>query len=118
MCIRDSAGGDFIKTSTGKISPAATLPVTLIMLEAVRDWREATGQQLGVKPAGGIRTSKDAIKFLVAVNEVAGPDWLDNHWFRFGASSLLGDLILQRQRLAIGAYSGADYVPDDSPGIY
>ncbi len=112
------AGGDFIKTSTGKISPAATLPVTLIMLEAVRDWREATGQQLGVKPAGGIRTSKDAIKFLVAVNEVAGPDWLDNHWFRFGASSLLGDLILQRQRLAIGAYSGADYVPDDSPGIY
>ncbi len=112
------AGGDFIKTSTGKISPAATLPVTLVMLEAVRDWREATGEQRGVKPAGGIRTSKDAIKFLVAVNEVAGPDWLDNHWFRFGASSLLGDLILQRQRMRIGAYSGADYVPDDSPSLY
>ena len=112
------AGGDFIKTSTGKISPAATLPVTLIMLEAVRGWREVTGQQLGVKPAGGIRTSKDAIKFLVAVNEVAGPEWLDNHWFRFGASSLLNDLILQRQRLAIGAYSGSDYVPDDAPSLY
>ena len=86
------AGGDFIKTSTGKVSPAATLPVTLIMLEAVRDWRETTGEMVGVKPAGGIRTSKDAIKFLVSVNEVAGEEWLDNHWFRFGASSLLNDL--------------------------
>src|SRR5882672_1069436 len=70
------AGGDFIKTSTGKVSPAATLPVTLVMLEAVRDFREQTGQMIGVKPAGGIRTSKDAIKYLVMVNEVAGPDWL------------------------------------------
>ena len=112
------AGGDFIKTSTGKISPAATLPVTLVMLEAVRDWREQTGEMVGVKPAGGIRTSKEAIKFLVAVGEVAGEDWLDNHWFRFGASSLLGDLILQRQRMRIGAYSGADYVADDSPSGY
>jgi deoxyribose-phosphate aldolase len=112
------AGGDFIKTSTGKISPAATLPVTLVMLEAVRDWRETTGEMVGVKPAGGIRTSKDAIKFLVSVHEVAGEAWLDNHWFRFGASSLLNDLILQRQRMRTGAYSGGDYVADDSPSLY
>lgn len=112
------AGGDFIKTSTGKISPAATLPVTLVMLEAVRDWRDATGEQVGVKPAGGIRTSKDAIKFLVAVNEVAGEDWLSNEWFRFGASSLLNDLVLQRQKMTTGAYSGADYVADDAPSGY
>ncbi len=112
------AGGDFIKTSTGKVSPAATLPVTLIMLEAVRDWRDLTGEMVGVKPAGGIRTSKDALKFLVTVSEIAGDDWLDPHWFRFGASSLLNDLILQRQRMAIGAYSGADYVTDDSPSLY
>ena len=112
------AGGDFIKTSTGKISPAATLPVTLVMLEAVRDWRETTGEMVGVKPAGGIRTSKEAIKFLVTVNEIAGEDWLDNHWFRFGASSLLNDLLLQRQKMATGAYSGGDYVADDSPGLY
>ena len=111
-------GGDFIKTSTGKVSPAATLPVTLIMLEAVRDWQETTGEMVGVKPAGGIRTSKDAIKFLVSVNEVAGEAWLDNHWFRFGASSLLNDLILQRQRMRTGAYSGGDYVADDSPSLY
>jgi deoxyribose-phosphate aldolase len=107
------AGGDFIKTSTGKVSPAATLPVTLIMLEAVRDWRELTGVQVGVKPAGGIRTSKDAIKYLVMVNEIAGEDWLSPDWFRFGASSLLNDLILQRQKLSTGAYSGADYVTID-----
>jgi deoxyribose-phosphate aldolase len=111
-------GGDFIKTSTGKVSPAATLPVTLVMLEAVRDWRETTGAMVGVKPAGGIRTSKDAIKFLVSVREVAGEEWLDNHWFRFGASSLLNDLVLQRQRMATGAYSGGDYVADDSPSLY
>lgn len=112
------AGADFIKTSTGKISPAATLPVTVVMLEAVRDWRERTGEMVGVKPAGGIRTSKDAIRYLVAVNEVAGPDWLDSHWFRFGASSLMNDLLLQRQRMTIGAYSGPDYVTDDSPSVY
>jgi deoxyribose-phosphate aldolase len=112
------AGADFIKTSTGKVSPAATLPVTLVMLEAVRDWRDLTGEMVGVKPAGGIRTSKDALKFLVTVNEVAGEDWLDPHWFRFGASSLLNDLLLQRQRIARGAYSGADYVTDDSPSLY
>ena len=112
------AGGDFIKTSTGKVSPAATLPVTLVMLEAVRDWRDTTGDMVGVKPAGGIRTSKDAVRFLVTVNEVAGEEWLDNHWFRFGASSLLNDLLLQRQRLRTGAYSGADYIADDSPSLY
>jgi deoxyribose-phosphate aldolase len=109
------AGGDFIKTSTGKVQPAATLPVTLIMLEAVRDWRELTGSMVGVKPAGGIKTSKDALKFLVTVNEVAGEDWLSNEWFRFGASSLLNDLLLQRQRMTTGAYSGGSYIADDSP---
>ncbi|MFC7594638.1 deoxyribose-phosphate aldolase [Terrabacter sp. GCM10028922] len=107
------AGGDFIKTSTGKVTPAATLPVTLIMLEAVRDWQELTGIQVGVKPAGGIKTTKDAIKYLVMVSEIAGDDWMTPEWFRFGASSLLNDLLLQRQKLATGAYSGADYVTID-----
>jgi deoxyribose-phosphate aldolase len=107
------AGGDFIKTSTGKVQPAATLPVTLVMLEAVRDWRDLTGVQVGVKPAGGIRTTKDAIKYLVMVSEIAGEDWLTPDWFRFGASGLLNDLLLQRQKLATGAYSGADYVTID-----
>jgi len=107
------AGGDFIKTSTGKVSPAATLPVTMIMLEAVRDWRDLTGTMIGVKPAGGIRTTKDAMRHLVMVNEIAGEDWIDPDWFRFGASSLLNDLLLQRQKLATGAYSGADYVTID-----
>lgn len=103
------AGTDFIKTSTGKVQPAATLPVTLVMLEAVRDFREATGVQIGVKPAGGIRTAKDAIKYLVMVNEVAGPDWLTPTWFRFGASTLLNELLMQRTKLATGRYSGPDY---------
>ena len=103
------AGGHFIKTSTGKVQPAATLPVTLVMLEAVRDFREATGQMVGVKPAGGIRTSKDAIKYLVMVNEVAGGDWLDPDWFRFGASTLLNDLLMQRTKMKTGRYSGPDY---------
>ncbi|WP_200941850.1 deoxyribose-phosphate aldolase [Angustibacter sp. Root456] len=107
------AGGDFIKTSTGKVSPAATLPVTLLMLEAVRDFRLAGGRQVGVKPAGGIRTSKDALKYLVTVSETAGDDWLDPDWFRFGASSLLNDLLLQRQKLSTGRYSGPDYVTLD-----
>jgi deoxyribose-phosphate aldolase len=107
------AGGHFIKTSTGKVQPAATLPVTLVMLEAVRDFREATGTQVGVKPAGGIRTAKDAIKYLVTVNEVAGPDWLDAAWFRFGASTLLNDLLMQRMKLTTGRYSGSDYVTVD-----
>jgi deoxyribose-phosphate aldolase len=107
------AGADFIKTSTGKVQPAATLPVTLVMLEAVRDYRLKTGRQVGVKPAGGIRSSKDAIRYLVVVNEVAGEDWLDPAWFRFGASSLLNDLLLQRQKMLTGRYSGPDYVTLD-----
>jgi deoxyribose-phosphate aldolase len=103
------AGADFVKTSTGKVSPAATLPVTLVMLEAVRDFRDTTGRQVGVKPAGGIRTAKDAIRYLVLVNETVGPDWLDPHWFRLGASSLLNDLLMQRQKMATGRYAGPDY---------
>ena len=107
------AGGDFIKTSTGKVSPAATLPVTLIMLEAVRDHHAATGRHVGVKPAGGIRTTKDAIRNLVLVNEVAGPDWLTPDLFRIGASSLLNDLLMQRTRLSTGTYPGPDYYTQD-----
>jgi deoxyribose-phosphate aldolase len=103
------AGGDFIKTSTGKVQPAATLPVTLVMLEAVRDFRDTTGRQVGVKPAGGIRTSKDAIRYLVLVNETAGADWLSPDWFRFGASTLLNDLLMQRTKMRTGHYSGPDY---------
>ncbi len=107
------AGADFIKTSTGKVSPAATMPVTLILLEAVRDWYRQTGQRVGVKPAGGIRTSKDAIRYLVMVNETCGPEWLTPDLFRFGASALLNDLLQQRQRMATGHYSGPDYVTID-----
>jgi deoxyribose-phosphate aldolase len=107
------AGGDFIKTSTGKVAPAATLPVTLSMLEVVRDWHLLTGEKIGVKPAGGIRTSKDAIKYLVTVAETVGEEWLQPHLFRFGASSLLNDVLLQRQKLSSGHYSGADYVTID-----
>jgi deoxyribose-phosphate aldolase len=103
------AGADFIKTSTGKVQPAATLPVTMIMLEAVRDFRDTHGRMVGVKPAGGIRTSKDAIRYLVLVNETAGEDWLDPAWFRLGASSLLNDLLMQRAKMATGRYSGPDY---------
>ena len=103
------AGADFIKTSTGKVSPAATPPVTMILLEAVRDFRDATGRQVGVKPAGGIRTSKDAIKNLVLVNETAGEDWLSPDWFRLGASSLLNDLLMQRAKSVTGRYAGPDY---------
>jgi deoxyribose-phosphate aldolase len=107
------AGGDFIKTSTGKVSPAATLPVTLLMLQVVRDWHRLTGERIGVKPAGGIRSSKDAIKYLVTVAETAGEEWLDPHLFRFGASSLLNDVLLQRQKITTGHYSGPDYVTVD-----
>ncbi|SDJ76589.1 deoxyribose-phosphate aldolase [Lentzea albidocapillata subsp. violacea] len=107
------AGGDFIKTSTGKVQPAATLPVTHVMLQAVRDWKDQTGELRGVKPAGGIRTTKDAIKYLVAVHEVAGPEWLDPNLFRFGASTLLNDLLMQRRTQLDGHYSGPDYVTVD-----
>ncbi|SEN35359.1 deoxyribose-phosphate aldolase [Cryobacterium sp. TMT1-3] len=107
------AGADFIKTSTGKVAPAATLPVTLSMLEVVRDWHRLTGVRIGVKPAGGIRTSKDAIKYLVTVAETVGEEWLVPHLFRFGASSLLNDVLLQRQKMTTGHYSGPDYVTID-----
>ncbi|HEU5005615.1 MAG TPA: deoxyribose-phosphate aldolase [Jatrophihabitantaceae bacterium] len=115
------AGGDFIKTSTGKVNPAARPPVALVMLEAVRDFaaatsgmgRAATGELRGVKLAGGIRTSKDAVRYLVMVNEVAGDEWLTPKLFRFGASSLLNDLLQQRHKLATGAYDGPDYVTVD-----
>ncbi|SCK14934.1 deoxyribose-phosphate aldolase [Streptomyces sp. WMMB 714] len=107
------AGADFIKTSTGKVAVNATLPNTLLMLEAVRDFRAATGTQIGVKPAGGIRNAKDALRYLVVVNETVGPDWLSPDWFRFGASSLLNDLLMQRQKLNTGRYSGPDYVTVD-----
>ena len=103
------AGGDFIKTSTGKVSPAATLPVTLVMLEAVRDFRVQTGRQVGVKAAGGIRSAKDAVRYLVMVNETCGDEWLSPDWFRFGASSLLNDLLMQRQKMETGRYAGPDY---------
>lgn len=107
------AGGDFIKTSTGKVAPAATPPVVMIMLEAVRDFRELTGFQVGVKPAGGIRNTKDAIKQLVLVNEITGPDWLTNRYFRIGASALLNDLLMQRMKLSDGFYSSQNYVTID-----
>jgi len=107
------AGADFIKTSTGKVAVNATPANTLLMLEAVRDFRATVGVQVGVKPAGGIRTTKDAIKYLVMVNETAGDDWLSPDWFRFGASSLLNDLLMQRQKLRTGRYSGPDYVTVD-----
>ena len=107
------AGADVIKTSTGKVTPAATPPVTLVMLQAVRDFYAVTGRRIGVKAAGGIRTSKDAIRYLVLVNETVGEAWLTPDLFRFGASTLLNDLLLQRQRLATGHYSGPDYVTID-----
>ena len=107
------AGGDFIKTSTGKVSVNATLPTTLLMLQAVRDWYDETGTQIGVKPAGGIRTAKDAIKYLVVVKEIAGEKWLDPNYFRFGASSLLNDVLMQRKKLKTKTYLGPDYVSVD-----
>lgn len=107
------AGADFIKTSTGKVSPAATLPVTLLMLEVVRDWHRLTGEKVGMKPAGGIRASKDAVRYLVTVAETVGEEWLTPHLWRFGASSLVNDVLLQRQKMRTGHYSGPDYVTVD-----
>jgi deoxyribose-phosphate aldolase len=107
------AGADFIKTSTGKISPAATPPVAVTMLSVVRDFATRTGAVRGVKVAGGIRSSKDALRYLVAVREVAGEKWLSPALFRFGASSLLNDLLMQRMKLRTGAYSGPHYVTVD-----
>jgi deoxyribose-phosphate aldolase len=106
-------GADFIKTSTGKVSPAATRPVTMVMLQAVADVRAATGRVVGVKAAGGVRTAKDAIRYLVLVNETVGEDWLTPDRFRIGASSLLNDVLLQRRRRRSGVYEGPDYVTID-----
>mgnify|MGYP000561898398 FL=1 len=107
------AGADFIKTSTGKIAPAATPPVVLVMLEAVRDFYEMAGVRIGVKPAGGIRNTKDAIKQLVLVNETAGPEWLTPSLFRIGASALLNDLLMQRMKMDDGYYASPQYVTID-----
>jgi deoxyribose-phosphate aldolase len=107
------AGADVIKTSTGKVSPAATTPVALVMLEAVRDFRLVTGEARGVKVAGGIRTTKDAIRHLVLVNETLGADWLTPERYRIGASGLLTDLLLQRQKLDSGVYGSPDRVTLD-----
>jgi deoxyribose-phosphate aldolase len=107
------AGGDFVKTSTGKLGVSATPPVALVMLEAVRDFAAATGARRGVKLAGGIRSAKEAVRYLVIVNETAGDAWLTPDLFRFGASSLLNDLLLQRHKLATGAYDSPDYVSID-----
>jgi deoxyribose-phosphate aldolase len=103
------AGGHFIKTSTGKVSPAATMPVTLVMLEAIRDFYYATGQMIGMKPAGGIRKAKEALHYLVMVKETLGDAWLDPDWFRFGASSLLTDVTLQIAKMTDGNYQSEDY---------
>lgn len=103
------AGADFIKTSTGKVSPAATLPVTLVMLEAIRDYFFATGIRIGMKPAGGIRTSKQALHYLVMVKETLGDDWLTPELFRFGASTLVNDVLMQIAKSVDGGYQGADY---------
>jgi len=103
------AGGDFIKTSTGKVSPAATMPVTLVMLEAIRDYFFATGIRIGMKPAGGIRTSKQALAYLVMVKETLGDDWLTPDLFRFGASTLVNDVLMQIAKHMDGNYQGADY---------
>ncbi len=108
-----AGGADFVKTSTGKVTPAATLPVTLVLLEAVRDFAALTGRAVGVKAAGGIRSAKDAIRYLVMVNEVAGERWLTPEAFRFGASTLLNDLLLQRAKQRTGAYAGPDYFTID-----
>ena len=108
-----AAGADFIKTSTGKVAPAATAPVVLVLLEAVRDFYEMTQKRIGVKPAGGIRNTKDAIKQLVLVKEVAGEEWLDSKLFRIGASALLNDLLMQRMKMDNGYYASPTYVSVD-----
>lgn len=107
------AGGDFIKTSTGKISPAATLPVTLVMLEAIRDFYYKTGKRIAMKPAGGISKSKLALHYLVMLNEVLGEEWMNNHWFRFGASSLANDILMQLEKQRTGVYQSANYFSID-----
>jgi len=107
------AGADFIKTSTGKIQPAATQPVTLVMLEAIRDYYRETGRMVGMKPAGGIRKAKEALQYLVLVKETLGADWLSNEWFRFGASSLTNDLLMQIVKQETGVYQSSVYFSND-----
>ena len=107
------AGADFIKTSTGKITPAATMPVTLVMLGAIRDFYFETGRKIGMKPAGGISKSKLALHYLVMLNEILGEDWMNNHLFRFGASSLANDLLMQLMKEKTGVYQGKDYFSID-----
>ena len=107
------AGADFIKTSTGKISPAATMPVTLVMLETIRDYYYKTGIMIGMKPAGGISTAKSALHYLVMVKETLGMAWLSNEWFRFGASSLANDVLMQLMKEATGVYQSSDYFSKD-----
>jgi deoxyribose-phosphate aldolase len=104
-----AAGADFIKTSTGKVQPAATLPVTLVMLEAIRDFEKATGRAVGMKPAGGIRTAKESIQYLVVLYETLGPRWMTPDRFRFGASTLLNDVLMQIEKERTGAYQGPDH---------
>ncbi|HQY40551.1 MAG TPA: deoxyribose-phosphate aldolase [Ferruginibacter sp.] len=107
------AGADFIKTSTGKISPAATLPVTLVMLEAIRDFYYKTGKRIAMKPAGGISKSKLALHYLVLLNEILGEEWMNNQWFRFGASSLANDVLMQIMKEKTGVYQSANYFSID-----
>jgi deoxyribose-phosphate aldolase len=107
------AGADFIKTSTGKIQPAATMPVTLVMLQAIKDYYYKTGIMVGMKPAGGISTAKGALQYLVMLNETLGAKWMSNEWFRFGASSLANDIILQLEKEAKGVYYSKDYISID-----
>jgi len=107
------AGADFIKTSTGKIQPAATLPVTLVMLQAIRDYYQATGRRVGMKPAGGISRAKQAIQYLVMLRETLGEGWLTPEWFRFGASSLVNDILMQLEKQSTGVYQSADYFSRD-----
>lgn len=107
------AGADFIKTSTGKIQPAATMPVTLVMLEAIRDYYDLTGIQVGMKPAGGISSAKGALQYLVMLHETLGTQWMSNEWFRFGASSLANDIIMQLGKEQVGAYYSKDYISID-----
>jgi deoxyribose-phosphate aldolase len=108
-----AAGADFIKTSTGKIQPAATLPVTLVMLEAIRDVHDETGRRVGMKPAGGIRQAKQAWQYLVLVHETLGPDWLTPDLFRLGASTLLNDVLMQLRKEREGRYQSLDYFTID-----
>lgn len=107
------SGADFIKTSTGKIQPAATMPVTLVMLEAIRDYYDETGIMIGMKPAGGISTAKSALQYLVMLYETLGPEWMSNEWFRFGASSLANDILLQLGKEKMGVYYSPDYISKD-----